>query len=462
MEAVSSPALTKKQASRFFWVTGLVVLLVIAAWLVVPHNLILLAVAAAAASVLGLVVFAFPRFGLYFSIFFVIAGLSCYTSFPVAAPLSFLVAAAVVIQLVRGDSIRTRDALFNWSLAIFVAFVLVSFLVAWNYIYAVGSFLSFLKSAMLVFLIGQLIRTEKHLQELALVVFAAAFSSVILGIVNFKLGIVQEWTVLVTAIQWLRFGTTHANPNNAALYLIAGLPLCIYATKRVGSKGLKIFFVICAVALVAATVMTFSRQAIFPLTIVLLAVLFKEARSKWAYAAIVLVATIGILLIPQYYWYRISTISQMFEETTQDFSLMIRVKALQTGWHLFLQHPFTGVGLANFIVRSASELPVRMVAHNGYMEVLAGVGLFGFLAFILMPVAAIRGFVKAFRTRWPEEHGWMKDLSYYFLLSQVAILIGTFFQHVHFYRLFWVPVGAGLVAGKLADRARAAAKKAET
>jgi len=195
---------------------------------------------------------------------------------------------------------------------------------------------------------------------------------------------------------------------------------------------------------------------------VLLAVLFKEARSKWAYAAIVLVATIGILLIPQYYWYRISTISQMFEETTQDFSLMIRVKALQTGWHLFLQHPFTGVGLANFIVRSASELPVRMVAHNGYMEVLAGVGLFGFLAFILMPVAAIRGFVKAFRTRWPEEHGWMKDLSYYFLLSQVAILIGTFFQHVHFYRLFWVPVGAGLVAGKLADRARDAAKKAET
>ncbi len=462
MDAVSPPALTRQQASRFFWVAGLVVLFVFAAWLVVPPSLLKLAVAGGAACVLGLVVFAYPRFGLQFSIFFVIGGLSCYTSFPVAAPLSFLVAAAVVIQLVRGDSIQTRDALFNWSLAVFIAFVLVSFLVAWNYVNAVASFLSFLKSAMLVFLIGQLIRTEKHLQELALVVFAAALVSVILGIVNFKLGIVQEWTVLVTAVQWLRFGTTHTNPNNAALYLIAGLPLCIYAIKRVGTRRLKTFFIVCAIGLVAATVMTFSRQAIFPLSVVLLAVLFKEARSKWAYASIIFVVTIGILLIPQYYWYRISTISQMFEETTPDFSLMIRVKALQAAWHLFLQHPFTGVGLANFIVRSASELPVRMVAHNGYLEVLTGVGLLGFLGFIMMPVAAIRGFIKAFRTPWPKERWWMKDLAYYFLLSQVAILIGTFFQHVHFYRLFWIPVGAGIVAGKLADDARKAAKISET
>lgn len=141
---------------------------------------------------------------------------------------------------------------------------------------------------------------------------------------------------------------------------------------------------------------------------------------------------------------------------------MIRVKALQTGWHLFLQHPFTGIGLSNFIVRSASELPVRMVAHNGYIEVLTGVGLFGFIAFIMMPVAAIHGFVKAFKTRWPEEHWWMKELSYYFLLSLVAVLIGAFFQHVHFYRLFWVPVAAGLVAGKLADDVQRGARKTET
>jgi O-antigen ligase len=462
MEAVSSPALTRKHAARFFWVSLAVGLVVLGAWLVVPHGLIKLAIVAVAGSILGLLVFAYPRHGLYIVMFWVFAGLSYYTSFPVVAPLTLLLAAAVVLQLVRGDSIQTRDAFFNWSLALFIAFALQSFLFAYNHAYAVGSFSSFLKSAMLVFLIGQLIRKEEHLQQLAIVVFAATFSTVVLGVLNLKLGLVEDWTVLVGAIGWLRFGSTHVNPNNAALYLVAGIPLCIYVIKRMGSLTLKLVFVAIAIAMVAATVMTFSRQAIFPLGVVLLAVLFKEARSKWVYAGVVVIAVVAMLLIPQYYWYRISTISQMFEETTQDFSLRIRIKALQAGWHLFLQHPFTGVGMSNFIVRSASELPVRMVAHNGYLEVLTGVGLFGFLAFLMMPAAALRGFVRAFRTRWPEEHRWMNDLSYYFLLCLVAVLIGTFFQHVHFYRLFWLPVGAGLVAGKLADDARRAAKKVET
>ena len=462
MEAVSSSVLTKKQAVLFFWIAGVVGCLALGAWFLVPHNLIMLAVAAVAGAGVGLLVFAFPRHGNYFGIFYVFAGISYYTSLPVAAPVTFLVTAAVLFRLFRGDSIRVRDPLFNWSLAVFTVFALQSFLFAWDFGYASNAFGFFAKSVLLVFLIGQLVRTERDLEELALVVFAATLSTVILGVLNFKFGIVKNWTVLVGAIGWLRFGTTHMNPNNAALYLVSGLPLAVYAIKRVRPVVFRVLLVVGAVAMVAATIMTFSRQAIFPLSVVLLAVLFKEARSKWVYAGVLFVVVIGVLLVPQYYWYRISTISQMFGEMTGDFSLMIRVKALVTGWHLFLQHPFTGIGLDNFIVRSASELPVTMVAHNGYLEILTGVGLFGFIAYIMMPVAAIRGFVRAIKTRWPEEHRWMNDLSYYFLLSLIAVLIGTFFQHVHFYRLFWLPVAAGVVAGILADEARRRAKKTET
>jgi O-antigen ligase len=152
----------------------------------------------------------------------------------------------------------------------------------------------------------------------------------------------------------------------------------------------------------------------------------------------------------------------LLEGGGDDFSLAIRVKALKAGWHLFLQHPLTGVGLTNFIVRSGPDLYVKIGAHNGYLEILTGVGIFGFIAFILMPASAIRGFVKAFKTPWPEDHRWMKDLSYYFLLSAIAVFVAVFFEQSQFYRVYWLPLAAGLVAGRLADEARGSIKKSET
>jgi O-antigen ligase len=462
MDAVSSPVFTRKQAVLFFWVAGLLALLALAAWLVLPHNLIKLAVVGAMGSVVGLLVFAFPKYGAYLGTYYVYAGLSYYTGVPVAAVVTFLITAAVVLQLVRGDSTQVTDPFFNWSLALFTVFVVQSFLFAYNYDYAFRSFSLFAKSVLFVFVIGQLIRNERDLETLAFVVFAATLSTVILGVVNIEFGIVENSSVLVPGIGGSRFAATHGNANVAALYFVAGLPLGIYAVKRARSIMFKLLLIAGVIAIVVATIMTFSRQTIFPLTVVLLATLFKEARSKWVYSVVLLVVVIGLFLIPDYYWYRIFTISEIFEDVNEDWSLAIRVKAFQTAWHLFLQHPFTGVGLNNVIVRSASELFVRIGAHNGYLEVLAGVGLFGFVAFIMMPVAGIRGFVRAFRTRWPEEQRWMNDLSYYFLLSAVAVFIAVFFEPSHFYRVFWLPVVGGLIAGKLAGTTRRSTKKTET
>ncbi len=452
----------RRQIALLLASTGLFALIALAAWLVVPLSLVKLAVAGVLGCVVGLLVLAYPKYGAFFGLFYVYAGLSYYTSFPVAAPVTFLVAAAVILSFLRGDSFQITDPLFGWSVAFFTLFALQSLLFAYDYSLALYSLSEFAKSLLVVFILSQLLRTERDLQELGFVIFAATLSTVILGVVNVKLGLVKNWTVLMGAFGFLRFGTTHINPNNAALYLITGLPFGIYAVKRARRAWLKVVLIACAVSMVAATIMTFSRQAIFPMSVVLLGTLFKEARSKWVYVAVAAVVLMGILLTPQYYWYRISTVSDVFSQTTEDFSLRLRMQALATGWHLFLQHPFTGVGLANFTVRSATELIVRMGAHNGYLEILTGVGIFGLITFILIFVSGIRGYVKAIKTRWPEDRRWMSDLAYYSLLSMSAILVNLFFQHVQFYRVVWVPVAAGILAGKLADKARALEKNTET
>jgi hypothetical protein len=56
----------------------------------------------------------------------------------------------------------------------------------------------------------------------------------------------------------------------------------------------------------------------------------------------------------------------------------------------------------------------------------------------------------------------MIDLSYYFLLSAVAVFVLMFFAQSQFYRVYWVPIAAGLVARRLSDQARSSAKNYET
>ncbi len=462
MDAVSTRVMTKKQAVCFFSFAGFLALFAFAAWLYVPHHFMRLGFFGVVACLAGFLIFAFPKHGFYFVLYYVYAGLSYYTGLPVATAVTFLVTAAVALQLLRGDSIQVRDPLFLWSLAVFTVFVFQSFLFAYDYKHAFGSLDFFAKSVLLVFLVGQLIRTERDLDTLALVLFAATLSAVILGGVNIKLGIVNEASATVSVLGWQRFSATHINANRAALYFVAGLPLGIYAVKRFRPVIVKILLVIGVIAVVLATIMTFSRQTIFPLSVVLLAVLLKEARSKWIYGVVGLVLLIGILLIPDLYWHRISSISEMFDETNEDWSLAMRLKAFKTAWHMFLRHPFTGVGLNNFVVRSATDLYARIGAHNGYLEILTGVGLFGFIAFILMPIAGIRGYLKAVKARWTNEHWWMNDASYYFLLSSVAVLIAIFFEQSHFYRVVWLPIVVGVVVGRLAGEARPPEKNSET
>jgi O-antigen ligase len=362
-------------------------------------------------------------------------------------------------SLLRGDTFEMRNPLFNWAAAFFTAFAIQSFLFAYDHSYAFGGLLSFAKTILTVFLINQLTRTEKQLETLCLVVFAAVLSTVVLGVVNVQLGLVKDWTVISAALSWMRFGSTHVNPNLAAYYLVVGLPLAIYAVTRARGALVKGALVVGVLAIIGAAIMTFSRQAIFPLLVILVATLVKQARRRYVYGIVALAVVLLAFFVPQYYWWRISTIGSVFSDSAGDFSLRIRLKALAWGWQLFLDHPFTGIGLNNFYVRSGSaELPVKMVAHNGYLEVLSGVGIFGFIAYLLMPIAGLRGILKAWKTPWPAERHWMKGLSFYLLLSMGAALIGVFFQHLHFYRILWFPVAAGLVAGRLADHAREAAK----
>ena len=125
--------------------------------------------------------------------------------------------------------------------------------------------------------------------------------------------------------------------------------------------------------------------------------------------------------------------------------------ALQSAWKLFLQNPLTGVGVNNFIVRSP-DLVGRRVVHNTYAEVLVGVGIIGFGAYMTMLLLTVREFLRAMRAKWSAQDEHMSHLAFYAMLSFLAVLFGAIFLSMaHSYDI-WLPAAGGLAAGCIARR----------
>ena len=105
---------------------------------------------------------------------------------------------------------------------------------------------------------------------------------------------------------------------------------------------------------------------------------------------------------------------------------------------------------------------VRRLAHNTYLEVLVGVGVFGFAAYMTMIAVSMSELTRAMRTKWAEGYEWMRDLAFYLLLSLLTVLVGLMFLSMPFEYVIWLPVAGGLVAGRLARRYAVDPKNGET
>jgi O-antigen ligase len=233
--------------------------------------------------------------------------------------------------------------------------------------------------------------------------------------------------------------------------MAAALPLGFYAIRTSRRALVRILLGVSLILLVVVALSTFSRAAILPLGVVLVGVLVRERRNKYVFPIVLLAALAVVLLTPLKYWERLTTLGELESSAIMDKSLRLRMEALQSAWKLFLQHPLTGVGVNNFIVRSP-DLVGRRVVHNTYLETLVGVGIIGFGAYMMMLALTAREFLRAMRAKWSAQYQYMSSLAYYGLLSFITVLIGAnFLSMAHSYDI-WLPAAGGLAAGCIARR----------
>jgi len=82
-----------------------------------------------------------------------------------------------------------------------------------------------------------------------------------------------------------------------------------------------------------------------------------------------------------------------------DSSAATRQKMIAVGWRYFLEHPFTGCGIGNSTYIMYDELKRFVYTHNNFIELLASVGIFGFLFFYAIYGYLLTNLYRIFRRR---------------------------------------------------------------
>ena len=414
-------------------------------------SLLRLPVLAALLGGLGFLILAFPEAGIYLSVFYIYSGVGVYFQLPAAHVVMLVTFTGMGLKIFGGEEIQFENGLFNWSASLFILIALTSVLWAYWPEMSFYRFVKFLQVLIIAFTVLQLIKTPRGLEFYAVVIFWSAALSVPLGVMNMMLGIATDITKVGYA-NLLRFEGTHINPNAFGMFLTSALPLGFYLIKRSSGWIPRLLTSLAVAIVVVAVLASFSRAAMFPLAFLLLASMFHEVRSRKIYLGIAALAFLGYLLTPVYYWERFSAITEIGESIQQDRSIYARVLAAKSALSLFAQHPLTGVGFHNFMARSSSILKGLIYVHNGYLELLVGVGIFGFLAWAGMIYAGLKGCMRSMRAPWTGEPVPMNSLSFYFLVALVSALISNLFDSSEFSYFLWVPLAGTLSAGNIVRR----------
>ena len=214
--------------------------------------------------------------------------------------------------------------------------------------------------------------------------------------------------------------------------------------------------------------MTYSRSG-FVLAMIILCPFvinyFKKFKSKYiGFVSLFLLLAIisAYVFVPESYIQRILTVA----DVKTDQSIGRRASYLLVGKEAIIKKPLFGHGPGTFrdLYGQSSHAVVykwargvdpdvnRRVAHNSYMEVIVGAGLFGFVIYMIILGIAFRNFntAKAIfnKNALPD----MASITNAYQYSFIAVLIGILFLSGEYHKYFWLSLALSQVALTIAKQ----------
>jgi len=247
------------------------------------------------------------------------------------------------------------------------------------------------------------------------------------------------------------------DPNFYAQLLLVALPFA--AAAAIAMRGARrTLFIIATLIIGAAVILTYSRGAMLALA-VMAVLLLTALRVRMLHFATAAVAAIVLLFaLPSDVTARLVTVEQLLPGSgtgvERDASVDKRKLVLGTAWNMFADHPFLGVGIANFSTRfnryaalAGSSSPQYddpgegQFPHSLYMQIAAETGVVGLTLFGAAMLAAI---ASIYRTHRDLEARGRSDLAAIAAGIGVALcgyLLTSMFLHGAYQRPLWITLG---------------------
>jgi putative inorganic carbon (HCO3(-)) transporter len=260
------------------------------------------------------------------------------------------------------------------------------------------------------------------------------------------------------------------DPNFYGQILLIALPLAVAGAIVTPSWIRRVFFAVAALLITAITLLTYSRGAMLALA-VMTVILLVSLRVRVMHIAAAGVAALMVLVVlPPDVTARFVTVEELLpggkqESVIPDASLEKRALVLNTAWQMFLDHPYLGVGAANFSTRydrysaiAGSAAPqydepgVEQFPHTLYMQIAAETGIIGFALFIAAMTVA---FVSLYRSRSVLEAEGRTELAVIAAAIAVALsgyLLTSVFLHGAYQRYLWIVLGFTAAVERLRGR----------
>jgi O-antigen ligase len=207
------------------------------------------------------------------------------------------------------------------------------------------------------------------------------------------------FSVMATGEGFRVVGGGGYDPNDAALFVVSGIPLVLYFLMRGGGLVGKVVFGFGVLACGSAVVLSGSRGGFLALIAVAAFVLvgFKGIRSWVRVLVVASLAAVVSFSATGDFWERMESITDPDDYNRQGG----RTAIWKRGMGYMAQNPLIGVGIFNFSVAEGSRPEVRAsieqgigrkfnTAHSIWVQIGAELGVPGLIAMLIMFVLATR------------------------------------------------------------------------
>jgi putative inorganic carbon (hco3(-)) transporter len=240
------------------------------------------------------------------------------------------------------------------------------------------------------------------------------------------------------------------DPNFFAQIMIVLLPISLIPLWTRTHWVEKLLAIACFASIFCGVVLSYSRGASLAFgALVIAMVCLRQIRLRTAVILFSAVALFVVATNPAYLG-RIETVTGISSKSlrTSEGAIQGRATIMLAGFHMFLDHPFLGVGpgqapdhMAEYSNRYGFErLAPETGSHSLYLEILAETGVVGFAVFLLLLFVALRPLLQL-RIYWARERPEYSQTLTSLILAVLMFLVTGIFLHLAFARYFWLLLG---------------------